>query len=56
MERSVPSADMVGLSAPASHDQVLRNHAVGKTCRVSVFGPAFVTSISISRSVGLDLA
>ena len=55
MARSDPSADMVGLSSPTSHDQVFRNHAVGSTWSVSTSGPEFVTSISISRSVGLDL-
>ena len=47
---------MAGLAAPVSHDQVLRNQAVGSTCRVSVSGPALVTLITISRSVGFALA
>ena len=37
-------------------DQVLRNQAVGSTCRVAVSGPALVTEIVISRSSGDALA
>ena len=37
-------------------DQVLRNQAVGSTCKVSVSGPALVTEIVISRSSGEALA
>jgi len=37
-------------------DQVLRNHAVGSTCRVAVSGPALVTCTVISRSSALALA
>ena len=37
---------------PVSHDQVLRNHAVGSTCSVSASGPALVTRTRISTSVG----
>src|ERR1700751_1479712 len=35
----------VGFCAPSSQDQVLRNHAVGRTCSVSASGPALVTVI-----------
>ena len=45
----------IGLGAPTSHDQVLRNHAVGSTCSVSASGPALVTRTVISRSVGIGL-
>jgi hypothetical protein len=38
-----PDAASTGLGASASHDQVLRNQAVGSTCTVSVSGPALVT-------------
>jgi len=38
------------------HDQVLRNHNVGSTCRVASSGPAFSTVICISRSRGPALA
>ncbi len=41
-----------GFTMPWSHDQVLRNQAVGSTWMVSVSGPALVTVIVISRSVG----
>ncbi len=44
-----------GFSAPMSHDHVLRNHTVGRTCNVSVSGPALVTRTVISRSVGSAL-
>ena len=51
-----PAASMTGLGAPISQDQVLRNHTVGSTCRVSASGPALVTLTSISRSVGSAFA
>ena len=49
-------AAMTGLGAPRSQDQVLRNHAVGSTCRVSVSGPALVTVTAMSTSVGSAFA
>jgi hypothetical protein len=49
-------AAMLGLSAAASHDQVLRNQQVGSTCSVSAAGPALVTLMAISRSSGPPLA
>ncbi len=52
----VPVAASSGLAALVSQDQVLRNQAVGSTCRVSVSAPALVTRTTISRSVGLALA
>src|ERR1700759_5201076 len=52
-----PSAAISGRpESEPPQDQVLRNQAVGRTCRVSVSGPAFVTEIAISRSSGLALA
>ena len=51
-----PAAVMTGLEAPRSQDQVLRNHAVGSTCRVSVSGPALVTVTAMSTSVGSAFA
>jgi hypothetical protein len=52
-----PSAVISGRPESESpHDQVLRNQAVGSTCRVWVSGPAFVTEIAMSRSPGLALA
>ena len=39
----------------SSHDQVLRNQAVGSTWSVSVSGPALVTRTVMSRSVGVGL-
>src|SRR5215831_9519839 len=53
---AVPDAAMTGLGAPRSQDQVLRNHAVGSTCRVSVSGPALVNVMAISTSVGSAFA
>ena len=50
------AAPRAGLGESKSQDQVLRNQAVGKTCRVSVSGPALVTVIAISRSSGSALA
>ena len=47
-----PVAVMASDAAPASQDQVLRNHAVGSTCSTSASGPALVTSTVISRSSG----
>ena len=43
-------------AALTSHDQVLRNQAVGSTCSVSASGPALVTWIDIRRSWGSALA
>ena len=51
-----PVADRVGLGSSSSQDQVLRNQAVGSTCRVSASGPLLVTEIFISRSSGSALA
>ena len=51
-----PTARMAGLGASVSHDQVLRNQAVGSTCSVAVSGPALVTCTAISRSSALALA
>ncbi len=51
------AACSTGLGSWSSpQDQVLRNQAVGSTCRVCVSGPALVTEIFISRSSGLALA
>ena len=47
-----PVPTSIGLAACSSQDQVLRNHAVGSTCNVSASGPALVTSMVISTSVG----
>src|ERR1700733_5103936 len=47
-----PAPASLGLGAPSSQDQVLRNHAVGSTCTVSTSGPALVTRIVIRMSVG----
>jgi hypothetical protein len=56
--RSAPAAvaASVGAVTPASHDQVLRYHRVGSTCRSSASGPALVTLIVISTSVGSAFA
>ena len=51
-----PTACMVGLGASTSQDQVLRNHAVGSTCKVAGSGPALATCTAISRSSALALA
>jgi len=51
-----PAAAMAGFGAPISQAQVLRNQAVGSTCRVSASGPWLVTEIFISRSSGSALA
>ena len=51
-----PSTASEGRSASSSHDQVLRNHAVGSTCSTSGSGPTLVTSISHSTSVGSAFA
>src|ERR1700761_3325463 len=53
----VPPAamDSDGLGSFDSHDQVLRNQAVGSTCTVSASGPALVIRISISRSAASSL-
>ena len=45
-----------GLGALTSHDQVLRNQAVGSTCSVSASGPALVTWIDMRMSWGSALA
>ena len=45
-----------GLAASTSQLHVLRNQAVGRTCSVSVSGPALVIWTVINRSVGLALA
>src|ERR1700739_2433817 len=45
-------APSFGLAASLSHDHVLRNHAVGSTCKSAASGPALVTRIDISMSVG----
>ena len=47
-----PVAAMASGAPPASHDHVLRYHAVGSTCSTSASGPALVTSTVISRSSG----
>ena len=51
-----PVARIPGLGASTSQDQVLRNHAVGSTCKVAVSGPALVTWMAIRRSSALALA
>jgi hypothetical protein len=51
-----PAPASTGLAAFSSHDQVLRNHAVGRTCTVSASGPALVTRTVIKTSVGSALA
>ena len=50
-----PASLMTGLGAPFSHDQVLRNQAVGSTCSVSASWPALVAVISISSSCASSL-
>ena len=46
---------MTGLGAPFSHDQVLRNQAVGSTCSVSGSSPTLVAVISTSSSCASSL-
>ena len=48
-------AELRALGSSSSHDQVLRNHAVGSTWIVSASGPALVTRTVMSRSVGVGL-
>ncbi len=45
-----------GLGAPSSQDQVLRNQAVGSTCRVAASGPALVAWTVIRMSSGSAFA
>ena len=48
-------ASSPGRALSTSHDQVLRNQAVGSTCRMSGSGPAFVTWTDISTSPRIGL-
>src|ERR1035438_9421444 len=51
-----PAAAKAGRAAPSSQDHVLRNQAVGSTCRVAGSGPALVTVMAINRSSGSAFA
>ncbi len=55
-EGSEAAAPSTGRAGSSPQDQVLRNQAVGSTCKVAVSGPALVTEIVISRSSGEALA
>ena len=53
---AAPSIGRASAALEPPQDQVLRNQAVGSTCRVAASGPALVTEIVISRSSGEALA
>jgi hypothetical protein len=46
----------VGLVVGVPHDQVLRNHSVGNTCRVAGSGPRLCTTTRSSMSSGVAFA
>ncbi len=45
-----------GFGWSGHHDQVLRNHKLGRTCRLAASGPRLATPISIRMSAGVALA
>ena len=50
------SGAAAGARQRVPHDQVLRNHSVGRTCSGAASGPRFVAVMRTTRSVGLALA